>query len=90
MKYLHYQVDAQQGDIVEVTIDRAANVQLLDEINYQNYEQGRGFRYFVGHATVSPVRLPVPQTGHWHVVIDLGGGAGHVRASVRVLAGAQV
>jgi len=28
----------------------------------------------------------VPQTGHWHVVVDLGGFAGSLRASVEVMA----
>ena len=87
MNYLHYEVDTGAGDQVEVVLDRAANVQLLDPANYQNYQSGRGYTYYGGHATISPVRLKVPHAGHWHVVIDLGGGAGHVRASVRVIPG---
>jgi hypothetical protein len=90
MNHLHYEVDAQAGDTVEVTIDRAANVQLLDPQNYENYKHGRGFRYSGGYGTSSPVRLSVPHSGHWHVVIDLGGGAGHVRASMKLLTGAGV
>ncbi len=39
------------------------------------------YRYFGGYATKSPVRFAVPRAGHWHVVVDLGGGAGQVRAS---------
>lgn len=89
MKYLHYEVDAGQGDTVEVVLDRSANVQLLDPANYENYKSGRGFRYSGGYATTSPVRLAVPSAGRWHVIIDLGGGAGHVRASVQVLSGAE-
>ena len=89
MKFLHYEVDAQAGDVVEVSIDRAANVQLLDGANFENYSKGQTFRYSGGYATTTPVRLPVPQDGRWHVIIDLGGGAGHVRASVRAMSGTK-
>jgi hypothetical protein len=77
------------GQIVEVTLSgNAANVQLMDSSNFSNYRAGRQYRYFGGHATRSPVRIPIPSSGHWHVVIDLGGYAGNVRSSVRVLPGA--
>lgn len=62
MDYLHYEFDASQGDVIEVTLDRAANVQLLDPANYENYKNGRGYRYHGGYATKSPVRLAVPET----------------------------
>lgn len=87
MKYLHYEIDAGPHDTVEVVLDRAANVQLLDPANFENYKSGREFRYAGGYATSSPVHLPVPLPGRWHVVVDLGGGAGHVKASVQVLMG---
>ena len=90
MQHLHYDFDASASEVVEVTFDRAANVQLLDPPNYENYKQGRDFHYSGGYATVSPARLTVPHAGHWHVVIDQGGGAGHVRASVQVLSGTGV
>ena len=85
MKYLHYDFDAAAGDTVEVTLDRAANVQLLDPGNFESYKRGNAFRYHGGYATTSPVNIPVPRTGHWHVIVDLGGGAGQVRAAVQVL-----
>ncbi|MBJ7403412.1 MAG: DUF1883 domain-containing protein [Bradyrhizobium sp.] len=73
------------GEVVEVSLDHAANVRLMDAGNFQSYRQGRQHRYFGGEARQSPVRLQVPQSGHWHVAIDLGGRAGTVRAGVRVL-----
>lgn len=85
MDYLHYEFDANGGDVIEVTLDRAANVQLLDPANFENYKNGRGYRYHGGYATTSPVRLAVPRDGKWHVVIDLGGGAGRVRAVPRLI-----
>lgn len=57
----------------------------MDSFNYQNYKAGRQFRFYGGHATRSPVRIPVPQSGLWYVVIDLGGYAGSFRSGVNVL-----
>jgi hypothetical protein len=35
-KYLHHEVDAGPNDVIEVTLDHAANVQLIDPGNYDN------------------------------------------------------
>ena len=85
MDYLHYEFDAQVGDIAEVTLDAAANVQLMDTTNYNNYRNGQTFRYHGGYVKHTPFRLPFPHSGHWHLVIDLGGGSGRVRATARVI-----
>ena len=72
------------GEVVEVSLYHAANVRLMDASNFQSYRQGGQHRYFGGEARQSPIRLRVPQSGHWHVAIDLGGRAGTIRAGVRV------
>ena len=83
MKFLHYDFHLNSGDIVEVTLDRQANVRLLDDTNYALYKQGRRHAYYGGLAQVSPIRLQAPHAGHWHIAIDLGGYAGRVQASAR-------
>ena len=88
MNYLHHEFNLDLADVVEVTLDGKANVRLLDDPNYSLYRRGAQHRYYGGLAEVSPFRIPAPRSGHWHVVIDLGGYAGTVRASVRVLEGA--
>lgn len=85
MNYLHYEVDAGPNNTVQVTLDKQANVRLMDYSNYENYRNGRQHRYYGGLATVSPFNIRPPYQGHWHLVIDLGGSAGTVRASVQVL-----
>ncbi|HWU86325.1 MAG TPA: DUF1883 domain-containing protein [Kofleriaceae bacterium] len=87
MKFLDYDVNAEAGDTVVVELSRAANVRLLDSSNFHRYQRGQRHTYCGGLARVSPVRLTVPHDGHWHVVVDLGGYAGHVRASVAVVRG---
>jgi Domain of unknown function (DUF1883) len=88
MNHLNYEFEADPGELAEVTLDRAANVLLMDSQNYSSYLQGRAYEYDGGYATESPVQFAVPRHGHWHVVVDLGGGPGQVRASVRLLSGA--
>ncbi len=40
MNYLHYELELTPGDVVEVTLDKQANVRLLDEMNFSNYKRG--------------------------------------------------
>jgi len=87
MNYLHYDLQLGPNDAVEVTLDKQANVRLLDDLNYSSYRRGEQHRYYGGLATKSPVRLSAPHSGHWHLVIDLGGYGGTVRASVRTIKG---
>ncbi len=89
MKYTVYQLgNLVRGNIVEVTLKgNAANVLLLDTSNYNNYKNGRRYKYYGGHVKRSPYSLVVPNDGRWFVVINLGGYSGQVRSSVRVLPG---
>lgn len=83
MNYLHYDLHLDPGEIVEVTLDKQANVRLLDEANFSNYKRGMRHTYYGGLAKESPARITAPHAGHWHLVIDLGGYAGSVRAAVQ-------
>lgn len=82
--FLHQEFDLQTGDIVEVTLDAPANVILLDPANYSNYKKNLSYRYHGGHVEESPARLATPHPGKWHVVVNLGGYPGSVRAVARV------
>jgi hypothetical protein len=88
VNYLHYEFTLAANDSIEVTLDRQANVRLLDDANFALYRNGKQHRYYGGHATDSPVVINAPHAGHWHVVIDLGGFSGTVGAAARVLQGA--
>jgi hypothetical protein len=90
MKFSYYDLGSRSGgEIVEVTLSgNAANVFLVDSSNFSSYKAGRNYRYFGGHAKRSPVRLQIPRSGRWYLVIDLGGYGGSVRHSMRMLPGA--
>jgi Domain of unknown function (DUF1883) len=90
MEHLHKEFDLAEGDVVEVTLaGNAANVQLLDPANYENYRQGKPYTYYGGYARTSPFRIQAPASGRWHLVVDLGGGPGRVQASSRVISGSM-
>ena len=76
-----------KGKVIEVQLSAAANVRLMDSANYNHYKNGKQHRYYGGHVTRSSYRITVPSTGHWYLTIDLGGYAGKVRHSARVLSG---
>ena len=87
MQYQHYDLGHMSaGEVVEVTLaGNAANVHLLDSTNLSKFRQGRQYRYFGGQQNRSVGHIQVPNSGHWHVVVHLGGYAGRVRSSVRKL-----
>ncbi len=85
MNFLKYEVDAGPNDVIEVRLDKQANVRVMNRSNFENYRSGKKHRYYGGHAKKSPFRIKPPHQGHWFVVVDLGGYAGTVKASVRVL-----
>lgn len=85
MEFLHHELDLRSEDVVEVSLDSQANVILLDPPNFSNYTRGDTYRYFGGFAEKTPVRLSVPRPGKWHVVVNLGGYPGSVRAGFRIL-----
>lgn len=85
MQHLYFDLKQQRkGSVAVVTLDKQANVRLMTASNYRALKSGRRFSFQGGRATKSPVRLQIPSTGHWFVVVDLGGLAGRVRASVAV------
>ena len=71
--------------VVVVVLDTAANVKLLDEVNFSAYQRGQNHHFYGGQAVRSPVRLSVPDSRHWHLTLDLGGASGNIRYSIRVV-----
>lgn len=88
MKFSYYNFGhLEKGQIVEVQLSVAANVRLMDSTNYNNYKNGKKHRYYGGYVKSSPYRIVVPSSGNWYLTIDLGGFAGTVKHSARVLPG---
>lgn len=85
MNFLHTEEHLDTGDGFKVSLDSQANVLLLDDANFYRYKAGHSYDYRGGLATKSPIVLRAPHRGCWHLVVDLGGYAGSVRAGVSVL-----
>ena len=87
MEFVQFDLGYQQrGAVAVVSLSGTeANVQLLDSANLTRYKEGRTFNYYGGHYKASPARIAIPHTGNWHVIVDLGGHVGRVKASVRVV-----
>lgn len=85
--FTHYDLEYQSGgEIVEVSLSgSAANVCLMDSLNFNNYRAGRKHKYYGGLARSSPVRLQIPHSGHWHITVDLIGLRGSVQSSIRII-----
>lgn len=88
LQHQHYDLNhIEAGRIVEVALDGAANVRIMDHASYQDFKAGRKHGFIGGYVKESPYRAAIPTGGHWHVVLDLGGQAGRLRSGVRVLQG---
>lgn len=88
MQYIQHDLgNRKSGETVEVTLDNAANVRLLDNANFQAYRNGRRHRYQGGLARKSPIHLQIPRSGRWFVVVDMVGLRGQVKSSARILPG---
>lgn len=88
MQYQYYDLKTvEKGSIIEVILGYAANVRIMDSSNYSSFKAGRRHQFIGGYVKRSPYKVAVPRTTHWYVVVDLGGYAGKVSTSVRVLIG---
>lgn len=87
MEFVHHDLGHRStGEIVEIVLSgNAANVRLMDSSNFQSYRNNRQHKCIGGLARKSPVRLRIPNSGHWHVAVDLAGLGGSVRSSARIL-----
>lgn len=58
---------------VEVHLRHAADVFLVDSINFQKYRSGQSFKYYGGHYTRTPVTISVYGVGRWYLIVQGGG-----------------
>lgn len=69
---LGYQSTYGKMVIVEIELNYSANCYLVDDDNYDNYNNHDRFSYYGGRATQSPYRIKIPHSGIWHLIIDNG------------------
>ena len=54
---------------VEVQLENAADVFLMDSNNFPKYKSGKEFKYYGGHYTKTPVHINVSGSGRWYLVV---------------------
>lgn len=87
MNFTKYDLgNKKKGDVVEITLQgSAANVRLMNSSNFQSYRNGRRHSYIGGLVKRSPVRLQIPNSGHWYVTVDMQGLRGTTRSSIKMM-----
>lgn len=64
LDFVHYDLGYLEEDTtVVVYLDAAANVCVLDSVNFGNYERGYSFEYLGGYVTRSPYCAVIPRDG---------------------------
>jgi len=73
-RFTHYDLKGQRaGTAVDVSLNTVNNVRLMTAGNFQRFKELLDFKYVGGVAKKSPIRLVVPEDGHWHLIVDMEG-----------------
>lgn len=54
---------------VEVWLQCASDVYLVDERNFKRFQSGQAFRHHGGHYTHTPVRISILGYGRWYLIV---------------------
>ncbi len=85
-RYSHYDLKEQRaGTVIEITLSAIANVRLMNSSNFQRFTETLKHQFLGGVAKKSPIRLTIPESGHWHLVVDMEGHNGQAESSVKVV-----
>ncbi|MFN7025581.1 MAG: DUF1883 domain-containing protein [Pseudorhizobium sp.] len=84
-RFKHFDLKGQKaGTAVEVTLSAVNNVRLMTAPNFQRFKELLDFKFVGGVAKKSPIRLMIPEDGHWHVIVDMEGHRGLADSAVKV------
>jgi hypothetical protein len=85
-RYKHYDLQSQRaGTMIEVTLNAVNNIRLMTAANFQRFTETLDFKYVGGVAKKSPIRLAIPENGHWHLIVDMEGHHGLAESSVKMI-----
>lgn len=83
--FIHSRDHYNSGEVIVLDCDTQCNFMLLDDTNFHSYKNGRANNYYGGFFKMFPAKITVPSTGHWNIVIDLGGGSANIKYSLSVI-----
>jgi len=84
MEYIHYQIRAFPHNNIVVTLDKQANIKLLNSIMYERYKTGRNVKTSLEFIDSSGASFKVPYKGEWHIIVEHGNYQGEITARVDV------
>lgn len=85
MDFIHAQEHLNDGDVVRLDCDTQCNFRLMTDSNFSSYRRGGRHEYYGVFFTHFPATITVPHSGHWNIVIDLGGGRANIRYNLSYL-----
>jgi hypothetical protein len=84
-RFTHYDLKEQRaGTIIEVTLSAVNNVRLMTPTNFQRFKETLDFKFLGGVAKKSPLNIVIPESGHWHLIVDMEGHHGLAERSVKL------
>ena len=87
-RFTHYDLKEQRaGTIIEVTLSAVNNVRLMTPTNFQRFKETLDYKFLGGVAKKSPLKIVIPESGHWHMIVDMEGHHGLAESKVKMIAG---
>lgn len=86
-RFTHYDLkDQRAGTIIEVTLSAVNNVRLMTPGNLQRFKETLDYKFLGGVAKKSPLKIAIPESGHWHLIVDMEGHHGLAESKVKMIA----
>ncbi|MDZ7875354.1 MAG: DUF1883 domain-containing protein [Rhizobium sp.] len=91
-RFTHYDLKEQRaGTIIEVTLSAVNNVRLMTPTNFQRFKETLDLQIPQGGvAKKSPLKIAIPESGHWHLIVDMEGHHGLAESKVKMIAAPAV
>lgn len=90
-RFTHYDLKEQRaGTIIEVTLSAVNNVRLMTPGNFQRFKETLDYKFQGGVAKKSPLKIAIPESGHWHLIVDMEGHHGLAESKVKMIAAPAV
>ncbi|NTF07793.1 DUF1883 domain-containing protein [Agrobacterium rubi] len=85
-RFTHYDLkELRAGAIIEVSLNAVNNVRLMTSCNYMRFVEMLDFKYLGGVAKTSPLRVTIPETSQWHLIVDCEGHHDLAESAVKIL-----
>jgi hypothetical protein len=85
VEFIYAREYLEAGSVVIVSCDTQINVRVMDDANFGWFKNDQGYRCLGGQMMASPVKIAVPTSGFWNVVLDTAGVPANFRYDINYL-----